>query len=82
MSNKPAKAKKTAIRFTREADFPKWYQEVIVEADMAENSGVRGCMVIKPWGFGIWENLKAAWTSAFGKRGTRTAISRCSFRWN
>jgi len=59
MSNKPAKAKKTAIRFTREADFPKWYQEVIVEADMAENSGVRGCMVIKPWGYGIWEGLKA-----------------------
>lgn len=59
MSNKPAKAKKTAIRFTREADFPKWYQEVIKEADMAENSGVRGCMVIKPWGYGIWEGLKA-----------------------
>ena len=63
MSNKPAKQqgkpKKTAIRVTREADFPKWYQEVIKEADMAENSGVRGCMVIKPWGYGIWEGLKA-----------------------
>ncbi|MEG3619566.1 proline--tRNA ligase [Magnetovibrio sp. PR-2] len=55
MSQKP---KKTAIRITRENDFPKWYQEVIKEADMAENSGVRGCMVIKPWGFGIWENLQ------------------------
>jgi len=53
------KQKKTAIRFLREANFPKWYQEVITEADMAENSGVRGCMVIKPWGYGIWENLKA-----------------------
>jgi len=53
------KPKKTAIRFLREANFPKWYQEVITEADMAENSGVRGCMVIKPWGYGIWENLKA-----------------------
>lgn len=59
MSNKAqGKPKKTAIRVTREADFPKWYQEVIKEADMAENSGVRGCMVIKPWGFGIWENLQ------------------------
>ncbi len=59
MSNKPqGKPIKTAIRFTREADFPGWYQEVIKEADMAENSGVRGCMVIKPWGFGIWENLQ------------------------
>jgi prolyl-tRNA synthetase len=58
MTNKPEKPKKTAIRFTREADFPQWYQEVIKEADMAENSGVRGCMVIKPWGYGIWENLQ------------------------
>jgi len=55
MSNK---SKKTAISITRENNFPKWYQEVIKEADMAENSGVRGCMVIKPWGFGIWENLQ------------------------
>lgn len=59
MSQKPqGKAKKTAISVTRENNFPKWYQEVIKEADMAENSGVRGCMVIKPWGFGIWENLQ------------------------
>ena len=60
MSNKPqGKPKKTAISVTREANFPKWYQEVIKEADMAENSGVRGCMVIKPWGYGIWEGLQA-----------------------
>jgi len=60
MSNSPKnKPKKSAIRFLRENDFPKWFQEVINEADMAENSGVRGCMVIKPWGFGIWENLKS-----------------------
>lgn len=52
------KAKKTAISVTRADDFPAWYQEVIKEADMAENSGVRGCMVIKPWGYGIWENLQ------------------------
>lgn len=51
-------AKKTAIRITRADDFPAWYQEVIKEADMAENSGVRGCMVIKPWGYGIWERLQ------------------------
>ncbi|MDH5188605.1 MAG: proline--tRNA ligase [Rhodospirillaceae bacterium] len=51
-------AKKTAIKITRADDFPAWYQEVIKEADMAENSGVRGCMVIKPWGYGIWERLQ------------------------
>lgn len=50
--------KETAIKPTREEDYPEWYQQVIVAADMAENSPVRGCMVIKPWGYGIWERIK------------------------
>lgn len=48
----------TAIRPTRKEDYPEWYQQVIKAADMAENSPVRGCMVIKPWGYGIWENIQ------------------------
>lgn len=48
----------TAITPTREQDYPEWYQQVVKAADMAENSPVRGCMVIKPWGYGIWENLQ------------------------
>lgn len=48
----------TAITPTREADFPEWYQQVVKAADMAENSPVRGCMVVKPWGYGIWENMQ------------------------
>ncbi len=47
-----------ALNVTREDDFAKWYQEVITAADMAEESGVRGCMVIKPWGYGIWERIQ------------------------
>ncbi len=47
-----------ALSIKREDDFAKWYQEVISAADMAEESGVRGCMVIKPWGFGIWERMQ------------------------
>ena len=47
-----------ALNVTREADFAAWYQAVIAEADMAEESGVRGCMVIKPWGYGIWERIQ------------------------
>jgi len=43
---------------TREGDFNQWYQTVITEADMAEDSGVRGCMVIRPWGYGIWERIQ------------------------
>jgi prolyl-tRNA synthetase len=49
---------KTAINPTREENYPKWYQEVIKSADLAENSVVRGCMVIKPWGYAIWENIQ------------------------
>ena len=47
-----------ALSTSREADFALWYQEVISEAEMAEESGVRGCMVIKPWGYGIWERIQ------------------------
>ncbi len=49
---------KHALATSRDADFAQWYQEVISEADMAEESGVRGCMVIKPWGYGIWERIQ------------------------
>ncbi|CRX37880.1 proline--tRNA ligase [Estrella lausannensis] len=49
---------KTAITPTRQEDYPEWYQQVIKAADLAEGSSVRGCMVIKPWGFGIWENIQ------------------------
>ncbi len=52
-----AKAK-TAITPTRNEDYPEWYQQVIKAADMAENSPVRGCMVIKPWGYTLWENVQ------------------------
>ncbi len=47
-----------ALTTSRDADFSQWYQEVIAEAEMAEESGVRGCMVIKPWGYGIWERIQ------------------------
>ncbi|ALE16464.1 Prolyl-tRNA synthetase, archaeal /eukaryal type [Altererythrobacter epoxidivorans] len=47
-----------ALNTKREDDFSAWYQEVISAADMAEDSGVRGCMVIKPWGYGIWERIQ------------------------
>ncbi|MCB1119072.1 MAG: proline--tRNA ligase, partial [Chlamydiia bacterium] len=49
---------RSAISPTRQEDYPEWYQQVIKAADMAENSPVRGCMVIKPWGYGIWELLQ------------------------
>ena len=47
-----------ALSVKRQDDFAQWYQEVISEGEMAEESGVRGCMVIKPWGYGIWERIQ------------------------
>jgi len=52
------KAAKTAITPTRADNYPEWYQQVIKAADLAEISPVRGCMIIKPWGYGIWENMQ------------------------
>jgi len=49
---------KAAITPTRAEDFPEWYQQIVSSADLAENSEVRGCMVIKPWGYGVWENIQ------------------------
>ena len=53
-----AKGNQTAITPTREENYPEWFQQVIKAADMAENSVTRGCMVIKPWGWAIWENIQ------------------------
>jgi prolyl-tRNA synthetase len=57
-TNYPARMAKGAI-VTREEDFPRWYQEVIAGAEMADNGPARGTMVIRPWGYGIWELMQA-----------------------
>lgn len=51
-------AKKNALPVTREQDFAAWYQHVVQQTDMAEDSGVRGCMIMRPWGYGIWERIQ------------------------
>jgi prolyl-tRNA synthetase len=47
-----------ALKVTRAEDFPEWYQAIVREADLAELSPTRGCMIIKPWGNGIWERIR------------------------
>ncbi|MCA9289782.1 MAG: proline--tRNA ligase [Phycisphaerales bacterium] len=64
---------KTAITPTREENYPEWYQQVIRAADMAENSDVRGCMVIKPWGYALWENIQRTLDGMFKATGHRNA---------
>ena len=62
-----------AISPTRAQDFPEWYQQVIKAADMAENSEVRGCMVIKPWGYAIWELIQQQLDGEFKRTGHTNA---------
>src|SRR6476661_2321440 len=64
---------KTAITPRREEDFPEWYQQVIRAAELAEPSDVRGCMVIRPWGYGIWENMQRQLDAMFRATGHRNA---------
>jgi len=64
-----AKKEQTAIEPTRADDYPEWYQQVIRAADLAETSPVRGCMVIKPWGCALWENMRAALDGMFRETG-------------
>lgn len=59
----------TAITPTREEDYPEWYQQVIKAAEMAENSAVRGCMVIRPWGYSVWEKMQRYLDDAIKKSG-------------
>ena len=58
---------------TRDEDYSKWYNELVIKADLAENSGVRGCMVIKPYGFAIWEMMQAELDRMFKETGHQNA---------
>ena len=57
----------------RATDYSKWYNELVIQADLAENSGVRGCMVIKPYGFAIWERMQAELDRMFKETGHQNA---------
>ena len=54
---------------TREKDYSRWYNDLVVQADLADNSGVRGCMVIKPHGYAIWEKIQAELDFRFKETG-------------
>ncbi len=63
----------TAITPTREEDYPQWYQEVVKASEMAEKSSVRGCMVIRPWGYTLWENIVSQLDTMFKETGVKNA---------
>ena len=58
---------------TRSEDYSKWYNELVTKADLAENSAVRGCMVIKPYGYAIWEKMQAELDKKFKETGHQNA---------
>jgi prolyl-tRNA synthetase len=62
-----------AIQPTRAENFPEWYQSVVTQADLAENSEVRGCMIIKPWGYEIWEQIQKKLDRRFKETGHKNA---------
>jgi prolyl-tRNA synthetase len=63
----------SAISPTQAEDYPEWYQQVIKASDLAEKSPVRGCMVIKPWGYSLWENIVRALDDMFKATGVKNA---------
>jgi prolyl-tRNA synthetase len=63
----------TAVTPTRNEDYPEWYQQVIKASDLAEHSPVRGCMVIKPWGYALWENIMREMDAMFKDTGVKNA---------
>lgn len=67
------KQPRTAITPTRADNFPEWYQQVIKAADMAENSPVRGCMIIKPYGYALWENMQQVFDGMIKNLGVKNA---------
>src|SRR5665213_1069436 len=68
-----SKGNESAISPRREEDFPEWYQQVVRSAEMAENSEVRGCMVIRPWGYALWERMQGALDGMFKATGHKNA---------
>ena len=67
------KKQKNAISPTRAEDYPEWYQQVVKASDLAEKSQVRGCMVIKPWGYALWENISRTLDDMFKATGVKNA---------
>jgi prolyl-tRNA synthetase len=68
-----AKKETNAISPTRAQDYPEWYQQVVRASELAEQSPVRGCMVIKPWGYALWENMQRVLDAEFKRTGHKNA---------
>ena len=64
----------------RQENYSQWYNELVVKADLAEQSAVRGCMVIKPYGYAIWEKMQQTLDQMFKRTGVKNAYFPCLYR--
>lgn len=63
-----------------EEDFAQWYTDVVKKAELCDYSSVKGCMIIKPAGYAIWEQIQTQLDAAFKKTGVENVYMRCLFR--
>lgn len=63
-----------------DVDFAQWYTDVVKKAELMGYSSVKGCMIFKPAGYAIWENIRRNWTEDLRKQALKMYICRCSFR--
>src|ERR1044072_1789564 len=64
---------KAPILTPQAEDFPRWYQDVIAKAELADNGPVRGTMVIRPYGYGLWEAMQSGMDTRLKAAGTQNA---------
>jgi len=69
----------SGVLTSQSADFPRWYQEVLAKATLAETGPVRGTMVIRPYGYAIWERIQAEMDLRIKAAAPKTSTSRCSY---
>ena len=70
---------------SRSDDFSEWYNRLVLRAELADYAPVRGCMVVRPYGWALWENIQAALNQRFKATGMLTRLSRSSYQavlWN
>ena len=76
-----AKEKKLVEAITdMEKDFPQWYTDVVKKADLADYSQLKGCMIIRPYGYAIWELLQRQMDERFNKQGMKISICLCLYQ--
>lgn len=64
----------------RSENYSQWYNDLVMKADLAETAPVRGCMIIKPYGYAIWEKIQGELDKEFKKLGVKNAYFPCSYR--